>query len=105
MEEPTFELEVTVDGGNDTLPTDDQDMQDLEDDTNADLSEIERALDGGVSADATPADEVEPTIAEEPTVADEATVAEIPVVDSGFDSGEDLEAEFATENAEGAERL
>merc|ERR1712127_232780 len=91
-----IEMDETVDGGNDTLPTDAQDMQDLAEDTEADLTEIERALDGGVSADVAPVDNVEPAI------------DETPLEDSGFDSGEELEPstdDFAVERAEGAERL
>jgi len=38
------EVEPTIEGGNDTLPTDEQDIQDLTEDTNQDLSDIDKAL-------------------------------------------------------------
>merc|ERR1712127_26445 len=37
-------VEPTIEGGNDTLPTDEQDMQDLAADTNQELSDLEKAL-------------------------------------------------------------
>ena len=73
VEEPIIEREPeTIDGGNDTLPTDEQDMEDLADDTNSDLTDLEQALEEDVIRDGGILDEnTEVIIEETPQLIDE----------------------------------